>query len=258
MQKITIKNSKGQNIAAVVHSREGETRKLAILCPGFLDSKDYHHLAGLGEALAKEGYTAVRFDPTGTWESEGDISEYNTTQYLQDIKSVKAYMFEEQKYDHLLMVGHSRGGRVSLIYSANDPEVSKVVGIMPSAISTPRDSAKQRRNDKWKEEGKMTSKRDVPGNEKEVREFTVPYSFLEDSMKYDTFEEASKIHVPILLITGEKDTIIPPEEVKEIYSNANEPKKFVIIPGIGHDYRHNLGEVEIVNKVIVDYLKSLK
>ena len=63
-----IPSSKG-NLAAAVHYPETKTERLAILCPGYVDSKDYKHLVGLAEALSKQGYTVVRFEPTGTWES---------------------------------------------------------------------------------------------------------------------------------------------------------------------------------------------
>src|SRR3989344_857048 len=85
IEKVKIKNSKGQNISAVIHRPDIKTKKLAILCPGFLDTKNYDHLILLSEELLKKGFTVVRFDPTGTWESEGDISEYLTSQYLNDV-----------------------------------------------------------------------------------------------------------------------------------------------------------------------------
>ncbi|MFH1392761.1 MAG: hypothetical protein ABIG90_03810, partial [bacterium] len=91
MHKIKIKNSKGKNITAVINYPEIQTGKLAILCPGYLDSKDYDGLLKLAEALAEKGYTVARFDPTGVWESEGDISEYTMTQYLDDIKYILEY-----------------------------------------------------------------------------------------------------------------------------------------------------------------------
>lgn len=80
--KKTIPSSKG-NLAAVVHYPDLQTDKLAILCPGYLDSKDYKHLVGLSAALCDKGCTVVRFDPAGTWESGGEISDYtNYTKWL--------------------------------------------------------------------------------------------------------------------------------------------------------------------------------
>src|SRR3989344_8561901 len=126
MKEVKIPNTKGQNIAAVVHHPETQTEKLAILCPGYLDTKDYDHLVTLADALAERGYTAVRFDPTGTWESEGEISDYLTSQYIKDVKSVLDYMLKEGNFIHVLVCGHSRGGMVSLLYAARDPRISAV------------------------------------------------------------------------------------------------------------------------------------
>lgn len=256
MKKVKILNSNNQNIAGVIHESKNKTGKLAILCPGFLDSKDYNGLLYLAETLSEHGYTSIRFDPTGSWESEGDISDYSMTQYLKDIRSVKEYMLKNGNYSYILLVGHSRGGRVSLLYATQDPDISIVIGIMPSATSIPRGLDKQQKNDRWKEEGIQISTRDIPGSENKRKRFVVPYSFLEDSLKYNLLNEISQMHTPILLLAGELDTIIYPEEVKQIFDNANKPKEFIVIPGIGHDYRHNLDEVKKVNDIIIDYLNK--
>lgn len=254
MKKVKIKNSINKNISAVIHFPKEKTGHLAILCPGFLDSKDYNGLLYLAEILSEHGFTSIRFDPTGTWESEGDILNYSMTQYLKDIKSVKEYMLKNGNYDYILLAGHSRGGRVSLLYATQDLDISMVIGIMPSATSIPRGPDKQRRNDKWKEEGIQIATRDIPGNENERKLFAVPYSFLEDSLKYNLLEEVPKLNVPVLLLTGELDTIIYPAEVKQIFDKLNSKKEFIIIPGIGHDYRHYLDQVKIVNDIIIEHL----
>ncbi len=254
-QKVKIPNSLGQNISAVIHFPKEKTNRLAILCPGFLDSKDYNGLLYLAEALSEKGYTTVRFDPTGTWESEGDISEYTMTQYLKDIGSVKEYMLQNGSYDQILLAGHSRGGRVALLYASRNPGISMVVGIMPSVSSMPRGADKQRNQDEWKEKGIQTSDRDVPGSETETKQFAVPFSFLEDSLKYNVLDEIQNLHAPLLLLAGELDKNIPVEEIKSAFDKANEPKEFVIIPDIGHDYRHDLMEVKKVNEIIIGHLK---
>jgi pimeloyl-ACP methyl ester carboxylesterase len=250
-EKVKIKNSKGQNIAAVIHRPETKTEKLAILCPGFLDSKDYDHLVGLANALAGRGFTVVRFDPTGTWESEGAISDYTSAQYLKDIKSVKDFMLKDENYNFILLGGHSRGGRMSLIYAAQEKNISLVLGIMPSAGSKPRESENNRVAEKT---GFKTIKRDIPGFPDKFKEFVYPYDLILDSYNFNALNEVHKISASILLLAGEKDTTIPVEEVKSIYAKSNEPKKFIIIPGIGHEYRHYPDQVKIVNDIILNNL----
>lgn len=247
--KIKIKSSKG-DLSAVIHYPEMESKKLAILCSGFLDSKDYAHLVGLADALSGKGYVVVRFDATGIWESDGDISDYTTTQYLEDIKNVLEYILGQSNYDHILLGGHSRGGMVSIIYAAGDPRISVVLGVMPAS----KNIMPEEKRTAWKNAGYKISERDLPESSEKKIEFKVPFSHVEDREKYDTVQSVKMVSVPIIVLAGELDDIVLPEEVKNIFDHANEPKRFVMLSNIGHDYRHNDSEVELVNKKIIHEL----
>lgn len=250
--KTKIPSSKGK-LSAVIHYPENEAGKLAILCPGYLDSKDYKGLVGLSEVLSNKGYTVVRFDPTGTWESEGEISDYTNTQYLKDIKNVLEYMLSQRMYTHVLLGGHSRGGQLSIIYAARDPRISQVVAIMPSS----KDMMTGQRYKDWEKTGVSISYRDLPGNKDKRREFRVPFSHVEDREKYDVMEDVKKIRVPIVIVAGELDKLCLPKYVKEIFDKANQPKKFVIVQGVGHDYRHSNSKVGLVNKEILKLIQGI-
>lgn len=252
-EKVKIKNSIGQNITAIIHYPQKETRKLAILCPGFLDSKDYSHLILLAEELVKKDFTVVRFDPTGTWESEGLISNYNTTQYLKDIKNVKEYMFKKKNYNFILLGGHSLGGRVSLFYASTDSDISVVLAIMSNYHKAPNPN----KEEKWKTDGIKINNRDLPDDIDKNKEYLTPYSFIQDSAKYNVLDIIKGLHIPIIFIAGEKDTLCPSSVVKTIFDKANEPKKFIILPNIGHDYRKNISEIKIVNNAIIKLLEEL-
>ena len=252
---LKIPNSSGKNLAVVIHKPETKTEKLAIICPGFLDTKNYAGLTILANELSNRGYTAVRFDPTGTWQSEGSISEYLTTQYLQDVKSIIDYMMKEGNYTDILLCGHSMGGYISMLYASQDKRISTVVDIMgPYSINM---IGQNSRLDEWKNNGFRKSTRDIP-NSIEIKEFKVPYSFAEDRLKYNVLDVIQKVKIPILFIAGEKDTTVTPEQIKTIFDKANEPKKMVVVPEIGHSYRHNTSEIENVNKVVVDFLNQFK
>lgn len=252
MEKVKIKNSKGENIAALISYPEAQTDKLAILCPGYLDSKDYNGLLKLSEVLTNHGYTTVRFDPTGVWESEGDISDYTITQYLKDIKNVLEYMLNQKNYKHILLGGHSRGGQMSILYAARDSRISLVLAIMASS-----GPIIGQRREEWEKNGISISQRDLPDNRNEKIEFRVPFHHVLDRDQYDAVKDVKKIKTPIILVAGELDDIVPPEDVKEIFDSANEPKKLIIIPDIGHNYRFNLDEVKLVNDKIIEALSEL-
>lgn len=252
IEKIKILSTKG-NLAVAIHNSEKPTEKLAILCPGYLDSKDYKHLVGLAEVLSGQEYTVIRFDPTGTWESDGDISEYAVTQYLDDIKSVLEYMLAKKDYKDILLGGHSRGGQLSILYAARDLRISTVLGIMPSS-----GPITGKRREEWEQSGISISQRDLPDDRNQTKEFRVPFNHVLDRDQYDAVGDMKKIKAPIVLIAGELDDLVEPEDVKELFENANKPKRFIVIPNIGHDYRLNDDEVKLVNKKILEQLNSIK
>ncbi len=249
---VKIKNSKGHNLEGVISTPSVITEKLAILCPGFLDTKDYTHLVMLAEDLAKIGFTVIRFDPTGTWGSEGDISEYLTSQYLKDIKNVLEYMLKQNNFSHILLGGHSRGGMVSILYSAQDSRISSVLAVMPSSQRT----MVSKRAENWEKNGYSLNPRDIPETNG-MKEFKVPYSHVIDRKKFDVFADIKKVHVPIIVVAGELDKACLPEDVKDLFDQANEPKKFIFMENIGHDYRKNVSEIEKVNKKIISAVEML-
>lgn len=252
MEKIKIETSKGK-ISAAIHRPEEGSEKLAILCPGFLDSKDYLGLVALAEDLCEEGFVVVRFDPIGTWESEGTMLDYTMTQYLEDIENVLEYMLAQGDYENILIGGHSRGGQMAVLYAARDTRISAVLAIMPShgrIVGTRRSN--------WEKDGEKLEKRDLPADQNEFVEFHVPFNHVLDRDGYDALADVAKINVPIVFIAGEEDVTVEPAIVEELFENANEPKSFLIIPGIDHDYRLKEESVRLVNEEIFKQLKALE
>lgn len=249
IENIRIVSTKGA-ISASIHHPERETDRLAVLCPGFLDSKDYRHLVMLADRLCEEGFTVVRFDPIGVWESSEDISEYTMTQYLKDIRSVLEYMLERGTYRQVLLGGHSRGGQMSILYAARDARITHVLGIMPSY--GPIEGVWR---EEWEHTGMCIESREVPGDENRKAEYHVPFSHVLDRDRYDLIEDLKNVHVPVLLFSGGQDDIVPSRIVNDIYDAANEPKCYVEIPEARHDYRFDTSVVTAVNDVILEQLK---
>jgi len=248
MKDIKIKSTHGY-LSASVEYPTVKTDKLAILCPGYLDSKDYSHIVSLSHTLSKKGYTVIRFDPTGTWDSDGDISKYSVSQYLEDIKSVLEYMLGTSDYKTILLGGHSLGGRVSLIYASLNPRISQVVSMMSAFALLEEEVCKE-----WKEKGFRLSSRDIPNTLNENREYIVPYSFLEDMIKRTNINDLVNIKVPVILVVGEIDKSVPLDKVKDLYNHLNDPKSLIVIPCISHDYIHSEKEIEMVNEKIIDII----
>ena len=236
-------------IAVSIHESRG-SKKLFVLLPGFLDSKDYAGLVGLANDLQGVGWTVIRVDSFGTWKSKGAIGDYSTTRRLQDVDLVIDFAKKVYGTEQIFVGGHSMGGRVAMLYAGRHLGVAAVIVIMSGALSSMAV--------RWEKGKAKSSSRDLPENPKLSREFVVPYSFAEDALQYNAIEDIPRIKVPILFIAGEQDTLISPEKIKAGYLAANEPKKFVIIPDVGHDYRHEPAQIPLVSHEVLKFLREQK
>ena len=86
------------------------------------------------------------------------------------------------------------------------------------------------------------------------------YPFLPVSLllrtKYDSLSKIGDIKVPVLIMHGDKDELVPIEHGRELYEAANEPKEFYTIPGAGHNDTHIVGGEEYFD-VIRNFVNKL-
>ncbi len=67
--------------------------------------------------------------------------------------------------------------------------------------------------------------------------------------RFDTLDKVRRIHVPVLIIHGTRDDVVPFGMGQRLFEAANEPKEFYPIAGAGHNDTYLVGGA--------DYLESL-
>jgi dipeptidyl aminopeptidase/acylaminoacyl peptidase len=64
---------------------------------------------------------------------------------------------------------------------------------------------------------------------------TIPLQYVDDTVGFNPEWIVDKISPrPILLVTTDNDRLVPPEESEQLYTQAREPKKLVVLKGYGH------------------------
>ena len=53
--------------------------------------------------------------------------------------------------------------------------------------------------------------------------------------RYPSLERIGSLRVPLLVIAGTRDDVVPEPMSRRLYDAANEPKRYVLVPGAGHD-----------------------
>jgi pimeloyl-ACP methyl ester carboxylesterase len=211
---------------------EGDTNasKLALLCPGRLDTKDYMNFHQHLETLSKKGFLAVAFDPPGTWESPGGIDLYTTTNYIKSVNELINFFGNRPT----LLIGHSRGAATSLLVAKDNPNVIGVVALMPNLGSPSAADQESRKR------GYKVSKRDLPpGTQKtdEQKIFNLPLAYFEDGEQYDPASAAKILKIPKMVIYADRDEFMTPQEAEEACKEIPEPKVVRQVSST-HDYRY--------------------
>lgn len=238
---------KTKSFELAINSKGDPTsKKLALVLPGRLDTKDYECFNSHLEYLANKGFFAVSFDPPGTWESPGGIELFTTTNYIKAANELIEYFGNRPTF----LLGHSRGGTVSILVGTSNPAVECFALIMANyGVPTPP-------NPEAIKMGFKISHRDMPpGTSKteQQKEFILPISYFIDGQKYNVIDALTKCTKPKLIIYGTRDDFTEASQVEEVFATLPEPKTLHLLDTV-HDYRYDSKIIEEVNKVVGDFL----
>ena len=59
--------------------------------------------------------------------------------------------------------------------------------------------------------------------------------------RYDTLTKLKQVGVPVMVLHGDRDDIVPLEMGRELFEAAKPPKRFYLIPGAGHNDTYVVG-----------------
>lgn len=77
----------------------------------------------------------------------------------------------------------------------------------------------------------------------------LPFDFLLLD-RYPAIDQIARVTAPVLVIAGERDEVVPPENSRRLFEAANEPKRFVLIPAAHHNDPALLSGPRLVEEVV--------
>lgn len=245
MQKLFIKNRKGQKISILVEQVDNQIG-LAFVMHGLGGFKEQTHIETFAQAFKKKRYTVVRFDTTNTLgESDGNYEDATVSNYYEDLEDVLHWSTNQLWYQKpFVLAGHSLGGLCTALFSEKYPEKVMALAPISTVVSNSLLLETYTKNElkQWKETGyRISESRSKPGVIKKLK-----WSFMEDRLKYDLLEHASNLVMPVLLIVGENDISTPPRQQQVLFDLIPGKKELHIIKGASHTFREekHLKEIE--------------
>ena len=243
----------------------GETRSAILLCHGYTGVKDLY-LPDNARVLNEAGYVVMTFDYKGWGESEG-VAPNRLVPYsrVADVQAAMTFLGlqPEVDEDRIGIYGTSYGGATVSWVGALDKRAKVIVSVVGIGHGA-RWMSRVRRMDEWfdllelskadREQRALTGKfetverADILLPDRQSADLaaaarklnpaavsTIPVEYVDDTIGFNPEWIVGHISPrPILFITSVDDRLVPPEESEELYANAGEPKKLVVLKGVGH------------------------
>ena len=243
----------------------GEKRSAVLLCHGYTGVKDLY-LPDNARVLNEAGYVAMTFDYKGWGDSEGK-SPHRLAPYsrVADVQAAMTFLGlqPEVNEDSIGIYGTSYGGATVSWVGAVDQRAKCIVSVVGIGHGA-RWMSRVRRMDEWfdlldrskadREQRALTGKSDMVERsdillpDRQSAELaaaarknnpaavgTIPVEYVDDTIGFNPEWIVGKISPrPILFITSSDDRLVPPEESEQLYANAGEPKKLVVLEDVGH------------------------
>ena len=217
-----------------------------IFVHGFKGFKDWGFFPFLGKYFSERGYFVLTFNfsHNGVGNSGSDFNEMdkfakNTfsleVSELNDL--INAYydgFFGDKKSNKIALIGHSRGGAVSLLSSLVNKKPSAYV-LWASIEKLGRYTERQKKE--WREKGFVEVL-----NSRTNQLMRLDVALLEDIEENKAaslnIENAVKnLDKPLLIVHGEQDVTVPIEEAEQLFDWSNkEITELVKIPNSGHTF----------------------
>lgn len=202
----------------------------------------------LGNYL-KANHKITIVDLPGFGLSEEPKSSYSVSDYVLTLHD----LFNELKINNPILIGHSFGGRLSIVY-ASKYKVKKVVLFGSPCV---RHIYKSKKQSFFKAMKKIKIFNPILnilkkhlGSEDYKKASPRMREVLVKTVNEDLSEYAKKIKCPCLLIWGDKDSAVPVTEAKELDALLVD-SALIILPGTHYCYLENLHQViDILNNFI--------
>ena len=198
-EQVSIRAEDGATLVGWLHDSPAREKALVYFY-GNADSLPPY--APFFDRLATAGYSVLAVNYRGYGGSTGDPSEAG---FYRDGEAAIRFLSERVPVERITVMGRSIGSGVAVDVAARRP-VAGLVLISPFT-SIPNVASKLM----W----------------------WLPVKLLMNQ-RFPSIDKIGRVRAPVLIIHGDADTLIPPEEGRRLFDAANEPKRLEILRGVDH------------------------
>ncbi|MEM2303546.1 MAG: alpha/beta fold hydrolase [Candidatus Bathyarchaeia archaeon] len=254
MIKPVVFKNQNQELVGILHLPDDlkpeEKTPGVVMFHGFTGNKTEAHrlFVQVARKLCKSGFTVFRFDFRGSGDSDGEFEDMTLPSEVDDAEAALTFLIKQRRVDkrRVGVIGLSMGGRVATILASKDERVKFAI-LYSAALGPLRDRFLSHMS-------KDALERLNAGEAIEVSDGWYLRKSFFDTVDYVVpFEVMSKIKIPVLIIHGDRDLLVPLEEAEkgyEIIRGLNDKNELYIVKGGDHTFSKREHTLEVINKTL--------
>lgn len=229
------------------YKSDAQQKPVIVFAHGFKGFKDWGHFNHIMEHFIQEGFVFIKFNFSyngGTIEQPidfPDLDAFGNNNYckeLDDLRSVIDWIENNEEIpetaidkNEIYLIGHSRGGGISILATHEDHRIRKLVtwAAVADFMSRLPEDLKE-----WKEKGVY-----YIGNARTNQQMPIYYQFVENLMDNKERLNISKaekaLTVPHLIVHGTNDEAVHVNEAK-LLVEWNKQAELLLLEGAGHTF----------------------
>ena len=202
----------------------GQARAVVIVFNGNAGHRGYR--IPLAQALSRRGLAVLLFDYRGYGENPGSPTESGLIEDARAVARIHVLSRDGVHPDKIVYFGESLGAAVAVALAVEYPPAALVLRSPFSSM---------------------------------VRIGQTHYPFLPVGLllkdRYESEKRIRRVSAPLLVIAGEADMVVPPQESVRLFEAAREPKRLHLVPGADHN-DHALNAGDAIIDVMLEFLED--
>ena len=259
IRPVTFTNNDEQ-IIGILHVpdglKKGERAPAIVMFHGFTGHKSEAHrlFVQVARALCNAGYVVLRFDFRGSGDSDGEFEDMTVPGEVSDaVRSIDFISdLDVVNPEKIGVIGLSMGGRVAAILASKDERV-KFVALYSAALAPLKEKF-------LGDLGKKSLEKLERGEAVHIGNgWYLKKAFFETVDSPVPLEVLDRIKVPVLIIHGDSDKVVPldgAEKGYEMLKSLNSKNELYIVKGGDHVFTRKEHTQEVIEKTL-DWLSSL-
>jgi uncharacterized protein len=234
-RKVCFKNSNGENIFGIF-SRSGNTKAM-LICHGLGSNKDMAKYTSLEKNLNSKGISTLNIDFYAHGESDGKYKDFTLTEAIDDIENARHFL-KSKGFSKIGLIGASFGALAGMMNASHHNEYEFLILISPVSHFDRRELFTK--GIKVFRELRKHRKHRVS-----LRKRRLGVKFFRDYWRYDHYESAAKVKIPVLIIHGKNDKVVPVSKSRMLRKKLRN-SKLIVFNNADHTYSNEKIQKKLV------------